>query len=198
MAIVLHHSQAKGTAKLVLLGIANHDGDGGAWPTVKTLAKYANCSESQVQRSIDALQKLHEVRRYVQAGGNHDTPADRRPNRYQVLLRCPADCDRTAQHRTSRDRVQLLDIDVEIYPDAPAEPVDNTGSHPRDPVAPTRPRGVAPTRPKPSSQRITHLYEKRSPIAQARAKGYCGHDLVDDRHCTHGCPVVDTSTGEIA
>ena len=33
------------TQKLVLIGIANHDGDGGAWPSMTTLAGYAECSE---------------------------------------------------------------------------------------------------------------------------------------------------------
>ena len=29
------------TDKLVLIGIANHDGDGGSWPSIATLAMYA-------------------------------------------------------------------------------------------------------------------------------------------------------------
>jgi len=42
---VLYHSKAEGARKLVLIGIANHEGDQGSYPAVATLAKYANCSE---------------------------------------------------------------------------------------------------------------------------------------------------------
>ena len=38
MSLVLHHSVAQPTHKLILLGIANHQGDGGAWPSIETLS----------------------------------------------------------------------------------------------------------------------------------------------------------------
>lgn len=99
MAIALHHSQAKGAARLVLVGIANHDGDGGAWPSVATLAKYAGITARNVQKHIDALQELGEIERMVQQGGTRQTPDWGRPNLYRFLLRCPAGCDRTKNHR---------------------------------------------------------------------------------------------------
>lgn len=99
IAVCLHHSKATGTDKVVLLGIANHDGDGGAWPTVATLAKYANVSERNTQRAIERLIEIGEIKRHMQQGGNASTRADKRPNRYEVLVRCPADCDGTPQHR---------------------------------------------------------------------------------------------------
>ena len=173
IAIALHHSRAKGSAKLVLIGIANHDGDGGAWPTVATLAKYANCSPSQVQRGVAELERLGEVRRYVQAGGDYRYAEHERPNRYAVLLRCPADCDRSSQHRTRAaaqrvldlDPAQLADLDV---PEGVAPMRPGTGSHPRDRVASTRPEGVAPMRPKPPTQPTTYL-PKTNPSNRARA-----------------------------
>lgn len=188
LAVVLHHSRAKGTAKLILIGIANHDGDGGAWPSVATLAKYANCSRTQVQRSITTLEQLGEVRRYVQAGGDHRHALHERPNRYSIRLQCPADCDRTTTHRTSRDHSPLLDIDPVDYPAAPTRP--GTPPHPRGPAAPTRPGGAAPMRPKPSLQLTTHLSENNS---SNRARAHCGHLLVDDRHCEYGCPIGATA-----
>jgi hypothetical protein len=103
IAICLHHSKAAKTEKLVLLGIANHDGDGGAWPSVATLARYANCSERHVQRAIQSLVELGEIQVVDQAGGNEETRRDRRPNLYKVLVRCPVDCDGTSQHRTRGD-----------------------------------------------------------------------------------------------
>lgn len=99
IALVLHHSQAKGTDKLVLIGIANHDGDGGAWPTLETLGRYASCSRTRVKQAIRRLVELGEVSVEVQAGGNFDTRPDRRPNMYRVLVSCPVDCDRSSQHR---------------------------------------------------------------------------------------------------
>lgn len=103
MTVVLHHSAASGTDKLVLLGIANHDGDGGAWPAVATLAKYANVSERSVQRSLTALVERGEVRVIYRDGGTRSTREDRRPNRYEILVCCPESCDRTTQHKTRGD-----------------------------------------------------------------------------------------------
>jgi hypothetical protein len=99
MAICLHHSKASGSDKLVLLGIANHDGDGGSWPAIATLAKYANISERGVQKCLERLVGLGEVAKYENMGGNINTRLDRRPNRYVLLVNCPNDCDRTTQHR---------------------------------------------------------------------------------------------------
>lgn len=99
LALVLHHSRAKGTAKLVLIGIANHDGDGGSWPAVGTLAVYANVARSNVQRALTALERLGEVHRSTQDGGTHKTPDWDRPNLYRVLVKCPPNCDRTTAHR---------------------------------------------------------------------------------------------------
>jgi Helix-turn-helix domain len=74
------------TQKLVLIGIANHDGDGGAWPSVATLAGYAQVGPRQVQKVVAALVELGLVTVEVNAGGNDKTPVDRRPNRYTLHL----------------------------------------------------------------------------------------------------------------
>jgi hypothetical protein len=102
LAVVLHHSRAKGTAKLVLLGIANHEGDGGSWPSHATLAKYANVDVSNVRKALRQLASWGEVRIHVQEGGDRDCPDELRPNRYEVLVTCPAWCDRTPNHRDTR------------------------------------------------------------------------------------------------
>ena len=102
MTLALHHSRAKGTALVVLLGIANHDGDGGAWPSVATLAKYARVDARTVQRAIGTLEKLGEIRRVIGGGGTNATPDHSRPNLYEVQLRCPDTCDGTKNHNTNR------------------------------------------------------------------------------------------------
>jgi hypothetical protein len=99
MAIVLHHAEAKGTALNILLGIANHDGDGGAWPSVETLAKYGRCSDRRVQQIIKTLVEAREIEVDYQGGGTSKMPDHLRPNQYKVLVQCPDSCDGTKNHR---------------------------------------------------------------------------------------------------
>lgn len=80
---VLCHSSAKGSAKLVLLGIARHHGRRGSWPALATLAGYANVDERRVRRVIRDLEELGEL------------VVEQRPgtsNRYVLSIQCPADC----------------------------------------------------------------------------------------------------------
>lgn len=70
------------TQKLVLIGIANHDGDGGSWPAVATLARYAAVSERSVQRAIKDLEAVGLVTVEANGGGTLAMRNDRRPNRY--------------------------------------------------------------------------------------------------------------------
>lgn len=179
MSIALHHSRATGAVKLVLLGIANHDGDGGAWPSVETLAKYAGIDPRSVRRAVKKLEQLHEVRRFVQAGGDHRIPEHQRPNRYQFLLQCPPDCDRSSRHRTRADSAVTLDIDELSTRGTPVSSPD-TGVR----------GGGTPASPKPSSNHPTT--SKKSTHVGNRARGACGHELIDDRHCERGCPVART------
>lgn len=124
MAVVLHHSRAKGTAKLVLLGIANHMGDGGAWPSVETLGAYANVDRRNIQRALDKLVQLGELSTNPQAGGSADLPDYRRPNQYHVLIHCPPWCDRTPWHRDLRGRGAL-------FPQPVDNPVNGAANTPR-------------------------------------------------------------------
>ena len=97
VTVVLHHSRAEGTAKLVLWGIANHHSDAGAWPSIATLAKYAAVSERRVQQIIRDLAELGEIAIEEQGGlGQHQY----KTNRYHILIQCPADCDGSLNHKT--------------------------------------------------------------------------------------------------
>jgi hypothetical protein len=76
ISLVLNHSQATGRAKLVLIGIANHLGDQGSWPSIATLARYANVSERSVKRDIKDLVEMGELCVEVNAapvGGQYKT-----------------------------------------------------------------------------------------------------------------------------
>lgn len=122
ITVVLHHSKARGAAKLVLLGIANHinpDNDG-AWPSQATLAKYANTSDRAVRSAIDSLVALGELE--VEVGGGQSS-SQYKPNRYRLKLRCPDLCDGSIAHRR---RVEVSDIRVEVS-DVRVEVFDNQG-----------------------------------------------------------------------
>lgn len=170
ISIALHHSRATGAAKLVLIGIANHDGDGGSWPAVSTLARYAGVDPRSVRRSVEQLEKLHEIKREIQAGGDHRVADHKRPNRYQFLLSCPPNCDRTSRHRTRPEVV----LEPEIEGGTPTSGED---AHVL--------RGGTPTSSKPSSNPPST--SKKETYVPDRERGACGHELVDDRHCNRGC-----------
>ncbi len=64
VAWALEHSNAKGSARLVLIGLANHtDEQGRAWPSIATLARYANVSERWVTSCLNELVELGEITR---------------------------------------------------------------------------------------------------------------------------------------
>lgn len=110
MVAALHHSKAKGTAKLVLLGIANHCGDGGAFPAMATLARYAGVDIKNARNAVRKLEELGEVRTFEHGGKLPDRPNNYQPNRYEVLVKCPVYCDGTMNHRDIRK--PLLDVET--------------------------------------------------------------------------------------
>jgi hypothetical protein len=83
VALVLNQSKATGRAKLVLIGIANHLGDQGAWPAISTLARYANASERSVKRDIQELVELGELKVEVQ---NAPTRTQYKTNLYWLTI----------------------------------------------------------------------------------------------------------------
>jgi hypothetical protein len=177
VAIAMNHSKATGTARLVLIGIANHDGDGGAWPAVSTLQRYAGgVDKRNVQRAIDRLEELGEVRRIIQQGGDHSTADTRRPNLYRFLLRCPHDCDRTSNHRTLRTASVMLPDEL------------STG------VATAPPHGDSATRGGGDSATLT-IQENLIPTVKetrsstgARESAVCGHPQIPGtNYCMYGC-----------
>jgi hypothetical protein len=83
MNAVWRESQSDGRARLVLLAIADHQGEIGAWPSIATLARMVNSSERSVQRDIQYLQKIGELQVEVQSapsGGQYKS------NLYWVTL----------------------------------------------------------------------------------------------------------------
>jgi hypothetical protein len=83
MNSVWRESKSDGRARLVLLAIADHQGEIGAWPSIKRLASMVNASERSVQRDIQYLQKIGELIVEVQ---NAPTSGQYKSNRYWVNL----------------------------------------------------------------------------------------------------------------
>ena len=90
--LVLHHAQVPPAHKIVLMGIANHQRDGKAWPSVARLAGYAGIGERRTQEILRDLEdmKLLSVKRGKGPKGL---------NVYAVTIACPEGCDRTPNHR---------------------------------------------------------------------------------------------------
>lgn len=143
LAVVLHHLPVGGTTKLVALGIANHAGDGGSFPSVSTLAKYACVTDRTVQRAVRELEEGGWVKVHINDGGTHKTAPHERPNLYELLLKCPPECDGSTNHRVAKDPVtQVSPPDADVTP--PVTPVSPP------PVTPTSPPPVTQVSPEPS------------------------------------------------
>jgi X-X-X-Leu-X-X-Gly heptad repeat protein len=80
---VWKNSKSDGRARLVLLAIADHQGEIGAWPSIKTLARMVNTSERSIQRDISELVALGELSVEVQ---NAPTNRQYKSNLYWVTL----------------------------------------------------------------------------------------------------------------
>jgi hypothetical protein len=111
MNAVWRESKADGRARLVLLAIADHQGEIGAWPSIRRLAQMVNSSERSVQRDIQYLQKIGELRVEVQ---NAPTQGQYKSNRYWVTLPSTAGVTESQSGVTNRasgvtaDGVQTL------------------------------------------------------------------------------------------
>ncbi len=180
MAIALHHSRANGSAKLILIGIANHDGDGGAWPSQATLGKYAGgLSRSRVKAATDRLVELGEITIQKNAGGAPGLLDWERPHLYRFMLRCPEWCDRTPQHRDRRKHLLRFEASSEAIPEG--------GTYIPGEVSDANPGEVPPLRQEPPLNQKTHR-EKTSHSTRACANGH--PEVVETPgYCKYGDPI---------
>lgn len=98
LTVVFQHAPFAGRDKLILLAIANHDGDAGAFPAISTLARVGNCSVASVKRSLATLETSGAIIKHVQKGGMN-VPDYARTNLYEVMVECPPNCDKTRKHK---------------------------------------------------------------------------------------------------
>lgn len=93
---VLEHSRSRGSARMVLVVIAecaNHDG-GEAWPAIETIAHRAGISRASVFRQLKNLADMGELE-YDSKAGRHGC------NRYRVTLQPGESQDATVSDRDS-------------------------------------------------------------------------------------------------
>jgi hypothetical protein len=107
MNAVWRESKSKGRARLVLLSIADHQGELGAWPSIETLAKMVNSSPRSVQRDIQDLIELGEL---VVEFRSAPTYGPYKANRYFVNL--PGVTDGVSEVTKTASEVTDLDSGV--------------------------------------------------------------------------------------
>jgi predicted DNA-binding transcriptional regulator YafY len=105
MSAVLHHSKASPHAKLVLMAIAYHENETGAWMSQATLARLCNMSERTVRRHVAELRDLYEIDILPGEGAGSGA---RMTNRYFIILDCPEACDRSFTHKETSAEVIAL------------------------------------------------------------------------------------------
>lgn len=91
LALSLYHSKATHSNRLVLIAIANFEGEDGSWPSHETIGRLAGgINRRTVQRAIDTLIAMRELSEERREG---------RTNRYRVIITCPNTCDGSSHHR---------------------------------------------------------------------------------------------------
>lgn len=158
--IAWHHSAASTQSmKLILIKIADMDGDGGAWPSMQTLADAAMITKDSARKLVRQLEELGEIKTHLNEGGGIRTQKHMRTNVYEFLLRCPWYCDGSAAHKDLRD-----DKNARIRPGNWSETVTfYTGDTPSSPALPPSPGTGAPSSPAlPNHHLTTHNYQDTS------------------------------------
>jgi hypothetical protein len=110
MNAVWRESKSTGRARLLLLCIADHQGELGAWPSIKRLSEMVNASERSVQRDIQLLEKLGELRVELRSA---PTRGRYKANRYWVNLPSTQEVTNPKDEMTD-EAEEVTDSDVEV------------------------------------------------------------------------------------
>lgn len=94
LTLSLYHSKATYSTRLVLIAIANFEGENGAYPSIETIGRLSGgLNRRTVQRCIDEL---------VQLGELTEVRRDGITNLYKVTITCPDECDGSTYHKKKR------------------------------------------------------------------------------------------------
>ena len=121
MTEVWDHSEAEGTALLVMLALADHADDEtrSCWPSIGRIARKCRVHPDTARRHLHALEELCEINIQDQKGGTAKTSAGRRPNRY-VIRSYPADASRSdTPCKTATPRAGATPGPAPVQPQAP-------------------------------------------------------------------------------
>ena len=94
LTLSMYHSRATYSTRLVLIAIANFEGEHGAYPSHETIGRLAGgLNRRTVQRAIDDL---------IQLGELSEIRRDGVTNLYKITIACPDECDGTTNHRKKK------------------------------------------------------------------------------------------------
>lgn len=94
LTLSLYHSKATYSTRLVLIAIANFEGEYGAYPSHETIGRLAGgLNRRTVQRAIDDLIELGEITEIRRDGIT---------NLYKISIACPDECDGTTNHKRKK------------------------------------------------------------------------------------------------
>lgn len=113
MNAVWRHSKSAGRQKLVLLAIADHQGELGAWPSIATLARMVNASERSVQRDIQELIASGELSVELRSA---PTRHQHKSNRYWVTLAGPDEVTDSTILEVTDSRLEVTKSRLEVTP----------------------------------------------------------------------------------
>jgi hypothetical protein len=119
----LDHSKAAGSARFVLVALADRaDDDGCCWPSLADIARRTTLSERQVRRRIGELVKLGELVRVKPGGGTHPGSKVGLTTRYRINADADTRTPMTGyegQYPDAHDRVSSADTRTPMtrYPD---------------------------------------------------------------------------------
>ena len=83
ISMVRKHSRSKGTARVVLLLLADHHGERDPFPSIELLCEDANVERSNLKTALTRLVRLGEIEKVSRPGHT---------NIYKIKLGCPEGC----------------------------------------------------------------------------------------------------------
>jgi hypothetical protein len=84
VGFILDHSTASGSARWVLISLANHARGWDAWPSVELIAYEAGLTERTVQHALAGLERDGHIVRTINGAPDLRIPNGRKPNLYQI------------------------------------------------------------------------------------------------------------------
>lgn len=126
LTLSLYHSKATYSTRLVLIAIANFEGEHGAYPSHETIGRLSGgLNRRTVQRAIDDLIELGEITEVRRDGVT---------NLYKIAIACPDECDGTTNHRKKKGGGVETAGGLETAPRGGVQTAGGAVSRPHEPL----------------------------------------------------------------